>query len=97
MSLGWVLFVPPTRKDHDGAPVASEVGSVPCALMISKLKHAFADRLAVAKKSRFEATQPDAQLGLRRLVPNGLQPFGKRLPAAFRLISENLEHAECSL
>jgi hypothetical protein len=31
---------------------------------------------------------------LRRFVLNGLQPFGERLPAVFRLISENLEHAE---
>jgi len=74
--------------------MATEVDSGPGALALAKLEHAFSDRLAVAEKPRFEPTQPDAQPGLRRLVLNGLQPFGERLCAVLRLISENFEHGE---
>ena len=70
----------------------TEVHSIPGTEMFPQLKNAIANRLAVAENSCFQALEADADLGLRLLVPQRVQPFSRRFFTIGSLVSKDFDH-----
>ena len=70
----------------------TEVDAIPGPKVFPQFEHTFADRIAVTKVAGFQASDSNAQLGLRASVMKPVQPAGQRLVAIFQLVTQHFDH-----